>query len=110
MSLLENCPPPLPYPTTYHPVSTCRSRPCRTIVLPVALGDEGLVGGNHLLDVGEQLPFPHDQGRLARAVVHADRLLPLGMDLSERGRQGLKALLERVTSGMRAVVHLWPPH
>jgi len=95
---------------TSRPRPTHRSRPCRTSALPVALGDEGLVGGNHLLDVGEQLPFPRDQGRLARAVVHSDRLLPLGMDLSELGRQGLKALLERVTSGMHAVVHLCPLH
>ncbi len=29
---------------------------------------------------------------------------------SELGRQGLKALPERVTRGMHAVVHLCPPH
>ena len=48
-------------------------------MLPLALGDEGLEVGHHRKDVGEELPFTRDQGRLARVVMHPNHLLPRRM-------------------------------
>jgi hypothetical protein len=56
-----------------------RSRPCRPLALPMALGDERLGGRQNLLDGGEQRPFPPDQGRLAlQSILDVVQSIPKG--------------------------------